>query len=42
MGHVALSLPASELLPKRIMYIDHDVNYLLKTANVENCFVKTL
>ena len=42
MGHVALSLPASELLPKRIMYIDHDVNYLLKIANVENCFVKTL
>ena len=42
MGHVALSIPTSALEPKRVMTIEHDVNYCLKVNVIENCFVKTL
>lgn len=42
MGHVALSLPASDALPDRIMTIIHDVNYQLKVRPIGNNFVQII
>lgn len=42
MGHVALSLPASDALPDRVMKIEHNVNYRIKISEPENNFVQTL
>lgn len=42
MGHVSLSLPASDALPDRIMTITHDVNYQLKVRPIGNNFVQIL
>ena len=42
MGHAALSLPASDALPDRVMTITHDVNYRLKVRPIGNNFVQIL
>jgi len=42
MGHVALTFPATDLEPKRIMQVVHDVNYQLRISNLENNFVQTI
>ena len=40
MGHVALSLTPQPLAPRQLMRIVHDVNYTLKTNDLENNFVQ--
>lgn len=42
MGHVALAFPTSPLLPMQLMSIIHDINYKLKTSNLENNYVQVL
>lgn len=42
MGHVALAITPNQPVPHRLMHIDHEVNYLLRTSPLENPFVKVI
>ena len=42
MGHVALALSSNEPVPRKVMRIEHDVNYHLKISKLDNNFVQVI